>query len=219
MFFKFLAQPNLQYLLMVLIIVSLAACSNDPLPQSAPLQTPVAFTPTKPPAVSTPTTGTTDSTDTSNTSGFSLTSPDVVEGGALPTEYTCDGASATLALIWSGAPEETAGYAVVMHHAASPEDIHWYWVLYDIPVDVTSLPKNVTGIGMLGNNSVNGDAAYAPPCSEGPGEKVYTYTVYALSAHPQLSVPASQVTRSVLLEAIQDIILASAELNVTYTRK
>lgn len=65
---------------------------------------------------------------------------------------------------------------------------------------------------------MNGEAQYAPPCSKGPGEKVYTYTVYALSAEPQLSVPASEVTRDVLLEAIQDIVLASAALNVTYTR-
>ncbi len=91
--------------------------------------------------------------------------------------------------------------------------------VYDIPADLTSLPKNSIGIGTLGTNSVNDRTEYAPPCSKGPGEKIYTYTVYALSAQPQLSVPASQVTRDVLLEAIQNITLASAELNVTYTRK
>jgi gluconolactonase len=155
----------------------------------------------------------------SNTSSFTLNSPEVVDGGTLPTEYTCDGASATLPLTWSGAPAETVSFAVVMHHVASPDDVHWYWVLYDIPADVTSLAKNSTGIGTLGNNSVNGNTQYAPPCSKGPGEKTFTYTVYALSAQPQFSVPASQVSRDVLLEAIQDITLASAELHVTYTRK
>ncbi|HZU87046.1 MAG TPA: SMP-30/gluconolactonase/LRE family protein [Anaerolineaceae bacterium] len=156
----------------------------------------------------------------STTSGFTLTSPEVIEAGALPTEYTCDGASATLALTWSGAPAETKSFAVVMHHVVPNEvDVHWYWVVYDIPAEVTSLSKNSTGIGTLGNNSVNGRTEYAPPCSKGPGEKVYTYTVYALSAQPQFSVPSSQVNRDVLLEAIQDITLTSAELNVTYTRK
>jgi phosphatidylethanolamine-binding protein (PEBP) family uncharacterized protein len=106
-----------------------------------------------------------------------------------------------------------------MHHVAGPGDTHWYWVLYDIPANVTSLAKNSAGIGTLGTNSVNGNTAYTPPCSKGPGPKIYTYTVYALSAQPQLSVPASQVSREVLLEAIQDITLASAELNVTYTRQ
>lgn len=90
--------------------------------------------------------------------------------------------------------------------------------MYNIPVNVTSLEKNVTGIGILGNNSVNSSTVYAPPCSKGPGEKIYTYTVYALSAEPQFSVSASDVSRDVLLEAIKDITLASASLNVTYTR-
>jgi phosphatidylethanolamine-binding protein (PEBP) family uncharacterized protein len=149
---------------------------------------------------------------------FTLTSPEVAEGGTLPAEYTCDGAASTLALSWSGAPAGTHSYAVIMHHVAGPTDIHWYLVLYNLPASVTSLPKNFTGIGMLGNNSVNGRTEYAPPCSKGPGPKMYTYTVYALSAKPQLSVPPAGVNRQVLLDAIQGITLASADLHVTYTR-
>ncbi len=150
---------------------------------------------------------------------FKLTSPVVSEGGVLPVEYTCDGASSTLALVWSGAPQGTQSYAVIMHHVAAPDDVHWYWVLYDIPVDVTSLSKNSLGIGTLGTNSVNGKTAYTPPCSKGPGSKKYTYTVYALSKQPTLSVPADKVNRAALLEAMRDITLASTELNVTYSRK
>jgi len=66
---------------------------------------------------------------------------------------------------------------------------------------------------------VNGKTAYTPPYSIGPGAKVYTYSVYALTAQAQFSDPASQVSRDVLLEAIQDTTLASAELHFTYTRK
>ena len=149
---------------------------------------------------------------------FTLASPEVTEGGALPKEFTCDGVSATLPLSWSGAPEGTKSFAVVMHHIPGPSDSHWYWVLYNIPADVISLEKNTSSIGTLGNNSVNGETKYAPPCSKGPGEKLYTYTVYALSAEPTLPVPASEVSRDVLLDAIKDITLASATLNVTYTR-
>ena len=150
---------------------------------------------------------------------FTLTNPDVSEGGMLPVEYTCDGASSTLALSWSGASARTKSYAVTMHHITSPMDIHWYWEVYDIPTNVTSLPKNVVGVGKLGTNRVNGKQAYTPPCSKGPEPKEYTYTVYALSAEPQFSVPASQVNRAVLLDAIKDITLDSAELHVIYSRK
>ena len=155
---------------------------------------------------------------TSSDGTFTLTSSEVAEGEALPKEFTCDGSSVTLPLSWRGVPEGTKSFAVIMHHIPGPNDSHWYWILYDIPADVTGLGKNSSGVGTLGNNSVNGKTEYAPPCSKGPGEKIYTYTVYALSAEPQLSVHATGVTRDVLLDAIKDITLASAALNVTYTR-
>ena len=159
------------------------------------------------------------SNDPAGASTFKLTSPEVTDGGNLPMEYTCDGNQATLPLNWSGAPAGTKSYAIIMHHVASPTDIHWYWVVYDIPPDVTSLVKNSSGVGLLGSNSVNKKNAYTPPCSKGPGPKLYTYTVYALSEDPSFSVPASGINRDVLLEAIQNMTLASAELHVSYSRK
>jgi Raf kinase inhibitor-like YbhB/YbcL family protein len=151
-------------------------------------------------------------------SSFMLTSSAVAEGGNLPQEYTCDGTSATLPLAWSGAPAGTQSYAVVMHHIPGPGDSHWYWVLYNLPASVHNLEKNTSGIGTLGNNSVNGQTQYAPPCSKGPGAKMYTYTVYALAAAPQITQLPTQVSRDVLLAAIQDRTLATAELNVFYSR-
>ncbi len=151
-------------------------------------------------------------------SSFTLFSPEVSEGQALPQEFTCDGAGATLPLEWSDVPPGTQSFAVIMHHVPGPGDSHWYWVLYDIPVNVQSLPKNVTGIGTLGSNSVNEQTVYAPPCSKGPGSKNYSYTVYALSESPQFTVSPSEVDRNTLLTALSDITLASSELNVTYSR-
>jgi Raf kinase inhibitor-like YbhB/YbcL family protein len=151
-------------------------------------------------------------------STFALTSPDLPADERLPVEYTCDGEGSTLALNWSGAPEGTKSYAVIMHHVAAPGEVHWYWVLYNIPTDVTSLAKNVSGIGTLGNNINNGLTKYSPPCSKGPGDKEYIFTVYALSAEPELSVPAENVDRDALLSAIKDITLASAELHTVYAR-
>lgn len=149
---------------------------------------------------------------------FILTSSEIKQDSLLPKEYTCDGESATLPLEWDGFPENTKSFALMIRHEASPTDIHWYWVLYDIPSSVHSFPKNVSGIGTLGNNSVNGKTEYAPPCSQGPGPKKYTYTIYALSEVVNLSVPNSEVSREVLLDAIKDITLASATLDVIYSR-
>ena len=148
---------------------------------------------------------------------FSLRSSEVQDGGTLPVEFTGDGASATLPLEWTGAPAETKSYALIMHHIA-PDMAKWYWIIYNIPANVTSLPKNVKGIGTWGNNSVNDRTEYAPPHSKGPGAKTYILTIYALSAPPQLTVPPSQVNREVLLAAMKDKILGTSELSVVYTR-
>lgn len=154
-----------------------------------------------------------------DSTGFTLASAEILPDSILPKEYTCDGESATLPLNWSGVPDGTKYFALIMYHEASAIDIHWYWVLYNIPVSVQSFEKNITGIGTLGNNSVNGETTYAPPCSQGPGAKLYTYTLYALSQPATLTVPASEVSREVLLEAIKNITLSTATLTVVYSRE
>ena len=149
---------------------------------------------------------------------FVLSSSAVTHDGALPVEFTGDGNSSTLPLEWTGAPPETKSYAVIMHHIDPQGLTKWYWTLYNIPANVHSLPKNTQGIGTLGNNSVNHKTGYAPPHSKGPGPKTYVLTVYALSELVQISVPPSEVNRKVLLDAIKDIVLDSAELRVVYDR-
>jgi phosphatidylethanolamine-binding protein (PEBP) family uncharacterized protein len=149
---------------------------------------------------------------------FKLTSPDIEEDSLLPIDYTCDGESATLPLEWSGYPDSTKCFVLIMHHVASPTDIHWYWLLYNIPLTVHSLQKNETGVGILGTNSVNDHLQYAPPCSQGPGIKKYTYTVYALSQEVTFTVSADSVDRETLLNAIEDITISSSTMSVYYSR-
>ena len=81
-----------------------------------------------------------------------------------------------------------------------------------------SLPEDVHGVGILGNNSVSRRAGYAPPHSKGPGEKTYILTAYALAAPLRIPAPASEVSRDVLLAAMKDVMLDSAELKLVYTR-
>ena len=147
-----------------------------------------------------------------------LRSPVVEPGGELPVEFTGDGASATLPLEWSGAPSETRSFALIMHHEA-PDQIKWYWTLYNIPADLHALPMNVKGIGKQGNNSVTHRAEYAPPQSKGPGAKKYIYTLYALSAPLEVGLSPDRVDRDALLSSMSGLILASSELRVTYTRQ
>ncbi len=151
--------------------------------------------------------------------GFVLRSPVMTEGGAIPREFTGDGDGVSPPLEWSGAPAGTKSFALVMHHIPHPgEAARWYWTVWGIPADTKSLAKGAKGVGTSGTNCVSRALGYAPPHSKGPGVKRYTLTLYALSSSPDLKVPPSQVTRDVLLAAIKDRTLASAELSFTYDR-
>ncbi|OYW19965.1 MAG: hypothetical protein B7Z55_07980, partial [Planctomycetales bacterium 12-60-4] len=150
-------------------------------------------------------------------SGFVLTSPEVVDGGNLPADFTGDGSGATLPLEWKGAPAGSKSYALIMDHLAPGDEMKSYWVMWDIPANVTSLPKNVKGVGKLGAG-FRGGAGYEPPHSKGPGAKTYVLHVYALSEEPKPGSGGKGVTREALLAAMKGKILAKAELSVVYTR-
>ena len=145
-----------------------------------------------------------------------LSSSAISDDGIMPKEYTCDGSSSTIPLSWSDAPDETSSFALIMHHSPGPGDVKWYWILYGIPYTVNHLDKNDT-IGVLGTNVVNGETKYAPPCSSDSGTKEYSYTLYALSDDPEF-LDSSSVNMEVLLNEINNLIIESATLTVTYER-
>lgn len=145
-----------------------------------------------------------------------LTSPALKDGDELPNEFNGNGEGATLPLDWKGAPEGTQSYALVMDHIDRDGILKTYWTMYDIPATVTSLPKNVKGIGKLGGTWKR-DATYVSPHSAGGAKQTYTLHLYALPAAPQFE-GEGLVTREQLLTKIKDSILDSAEFNVTYQR-
>ncbi len=153
-----------------------------------------------------------------NANAFKLSSPAFTDGGTLPDKYTCDGKRASPPLAWSNPPAGTKFFAITMHHIPGPGDKHVYLVIYNIPSAILSLPENGKDTGIFGINTVNGQQEYTPPCSKGPGPKLYTMTVYALSSEAKLAVPANAVTMDLLLAAIKDKTLATAVMSVTYDR-
>ena len=149
---------------------------------------------------------------------FSLTSDAGTSGVTLPTVYSCDGAGSTPELSWSGAPEGTKEYALMMTTIPVDGSTRWNWVLYGIPGSTTSLARNSSGVGTTGTGSHGTVMIYDPPCPQGAGAKIYTITVYALSASPALPGAADQVTGPVLTNAISSITLDKASLNLSYAR-
>jgi phosphatidylethanolamine-binding protein (PEBP) family uncharacterized protein len=169
-------------------------------PPAVPPVTPPATPPVTPPGV------------------FTLSSSVAVEGDALSADYTCDGTGASPPLAWTNVPAGTKEFALLMTTIPVTGAIKYNWVLSGIPSGTTALARNSSGIGVGGVGSDGPITGYQAPCSQGPGLKTYTFSLYALSAAPSLSVAANVVTGDALNNAIAAITLGSSVLNVNYTR-
>lgn len=149
--------------------------------------------------------------------GLTLTSSVAPNGGNLPREYTCDGTGSSPALSWDNVPEGTREFALLMTTLPRDGSLKWNWVLYNLNGNMRSISKDAFGVGTLGVGSDGPMAAYQPPCSQGPGVKLYTWTLYALSAAPELT-PGQVVTGEVLTQAVAPHTLATASLTLGYER-
>lgn len=151
-------------------------------------------------------------------SSLKLTSSAVKDGEKLPLEYTGDGDSASPPLSWTGVPTGTQSLVLIMHHLDPEGKTKIYWLMHDIDPKTKGAARNATDFGKMGMSTVHNRVEYAPPHSQGPGEKKYVLTLFALSAKPDLSKAGNPVTVEPLLAAMKGKILAAADLNVIYTR-
>jgi len=151
-------------------------------------------------------------------SGLVVESAGVLASGLLDPKFTCDGDSISPPLAWRGLPADTKSVAVSMHHVPPEGGEHVYMVVWDIPADAKGLDAGARSFGSWGQNTVNRRAEYAPPCSQGPGDKTYTITLYALSADAKLPAASTPLTRDALLAAIKNTTLGTTTLAVKYAR-
>jgi Raf kinase inhibitor-like YbhB/YbcL family protein len=132
---------------------------------------------------------------------------------AIPAKHSPDGEDISPALEWSGVPDGTKAIAVVVHDPDAPlVDGFTHWVAYNIDGDATGLPEGggdvTNGKNELGNEGYNGPAP--PP---GHGTHHYYFWVYALSEDPDLD---PGLTRTELLEQLEDLVIEQARLVGTY---
>jgi phospholipid-binding protein, PBP family len=93
-----------------------------------------------------------------------------------------------------------------------PEAPFDHWVAYDIE-PVGEIPEDVGEIGVSGRNSA-GELGYVGPCPPS-GTHRYFFRVYALDTRLGLEEGA---TKSQVLDAARDHVLAEATLMGTYSR-
>lgn len=151
-----------------------------------------------------------------NVKDLKITSPAFDHHKQIPDEHTSNGEDVAPALEWSGVPEGTKAFAVVVHDPDAPlVDGFTHWVAYGIPGDATGLPEGggdaVGGTNSMGNQQYNGPA---PPPNH--GNHHYYFWVYALDDDLDLE---PGLDRRALIDRIEDHVIEQARLVGTYANK
>src|ERR1017187_2569116 len=79
-------------------------------------------------------------------SKFKLTVGSLSEGSSMPRQFTCDGKNVSPALNWSGEPEGTQSFALVVEDPDARNFNHW--VMWDIPPSVHALAEGAKPEGV-----------------------------------------------------------------------
>ena len=102
------------------------------------------------------------------------------EGALIPRLHTCEGADVSPSLEWTGAPEATRSFALLVEDPDAPRGTWTHWLLYDIPRDVRTLAQGAPRNGVAGINDF-GRTGYGGPCPPPGRRHRYYFRLYALS--------------------------------------
>ncbi len=149
-----------------------------------------------------------------NVADLKLRSPAFKHHDRIPDRYTGDGDDVSPELQWSGVPDATKAFALVVHDPDAPlVDGFTHWVAYGIPGDATGLPEG-GGDATAGKNSF-GDVGYdGPALPPDHGSHHYYFWVYALDVDLDLE---PGLERRALLDRIEDHVIEQARLVGTFS--
>lgn len=149
-----------------------------------------------------------------------LTSVAWMEGQAIPTKYTCDGADVSPPLTWSEAPAGTRSFALICDDPDAPAGTWVHWVIYGLPAAATALPEKIATTETLPDGAKQGvndfrRVGYGGPCPPPGRPHRYHFKLYALDTALSLKPRA---TKADLLHAMAGHIVAEARLMGTFRR-
>ncbi|MGA9995309.1 MAG: YbhB/YbcL family Raf kinase inhibitor-like protein [Pyrinomonadaceae bacterium] len=148
-----------------------------------------------------------------------VTSAAFQEGGAIPKQYTCDGANVSPALAWTGVPEKAVTLALIVDDPDAPAKTWVHWVVFNLSATAKGLPENVpaqenvAGGGRQGTSDFK-KVGYGGPCPPS-GTHRYFFKLYALDTSV---ADESKTTKEQLLKEMEGHVLAEGQLMGTYKR-
>jgi Raf kinase inhibitor-like YbhB/YbcL family protein len=149
-----------------------------------------------------------------NVKDLKVRSPAFEHHKRIPDRHTGNGEDVAPALEWSGVPEGTKSFAVLVDDPDAPlVNGFSHWVAYGIPGDATGLPEGggdvVHGTNSMGNEGYVGPA---PP----PGHGTHHYYFWVLALDEELDLE-SGLDRRTLVDRIEDHVIEQARLVGTYS--
>lgn len=148
---------------------------------------------------------------------LAVTSRSFASGGAIPVDFTCDGADRSPELSWSAPPPGTRSFAVLVDDPDAPSGNFTHFVAYDIDASARELQEGgdpAASGGASGNNDFD-RPGYGGPCPPRVQIHHYVFRVYALDTRLEID-PA--VDRSALVAAMSGHVLGEGALVGLYSR-
>jgi Raf kinase inhibitor-like YbhB/YbcL family protein len=122
-------------------------------------------------------------------STLTVTSSIFSSGGAVPVDFTCDGADHSPPLTLSAPPPDARSLAIVMDDPDAQGGTFTHWIVYNLRPDTMAIAESAdpaTLGGISGTNDFK-RLGYAGPCPPRFEEHHYRFRIFALDAllHPE----------------------------------
>jgi len=151
---------------------------------------------------------------------FTIQSSAFADGQAIPSRHSCEGDNVSPLLSWSGQPEGTQSFALIVDDADAPSPWKFFthWVMFNIPANVEGLPEAVPARERLENGAIQGvtgigKMGYYGPCPLPGNPHRYRFTLYALDTTLNLRPRA---TKEQVLNAMSGHVIGETLLTGTY---
>ncbi len=149
-----------------------------------------------------------------------------VEGEPIPAKYSAEGGNVSPRLEWSGMPEGTKSFVVIMEDPDAKEPNPFvHWIVYDVPGRVDTLKQGLSRAPTLkspkgakqgkGSTGATGYFGPNPPAGEAPHH--YHFQIFALNV-ASLGLPAG-ASREEVLKAMERHVVAKGEIVGTFERR
>jgi Raf kinase inhibitor-like YbhB/YbcL family protein len=145
---------------------------------------------------------------------FTLTSDAFAEGGAIPTDYSCEGTDISPALAWTGTPAGTAELVLVVDDPDAGGFVHWIALIDGAEV---GLPRGISPTAQTPQQGTNsfGEVGWSGPCPPS-GTHHYRFTLTAIAVAAGLTGnPSVSEVRGALSKAT---VLGTATVTGTYRK-